>query len=245
MRHSACVGRAHVKHRGSQNSPASWPVLPATERSWGDAWLGTQCAWGAPQHLGLAWGPGLEGKSTLVLLGWDGKGQIDSPGPRNQGSHQPWRLAHEEGWEGFLGQLVTCGPPLSRSLVFTPLLHRLSACAPLPSLPCAPAHMTLGKCPYSARWLHWGLPSPEQISGTCAASLAGPPPVSSATAPCSVGQIPRRLSTGSPWPKQLPGSPGSLPDQVQGPRAKVSRWACLALNCCAAAWSRCQGGGVG
>lgn len=123
MRHSACVGRAHVKHRGSQNSPASWPVLPATERSWGDAWLGTQCAWGAPQHLGLAWGPGLEGKSTLVLLGWDGKGQIHSPVPRNQGSHQPWRLAHEEGWEGFLGQLVTCGPPLSRSLAFTPLLH--------------------------------------------------------------------------------------------------------------------------
>lgn len=38
--------------------------------------------------------------------------------------------------------------------------------------------MTLGKCPYSARWLHWGLPSPEQISGTCAASLAGLPPVS-------------------------------------------------------------------
>lgn len=105
--------------------------------------------------------------------------------------------------------------------------------------------MTLGKCPYSARWLHWGLPSPEHISGTCAASLAGLPPVSATTAPCSVGQIPRRLSTGSPWPKQLPGSPGSLPDQVQGPRAKVSRWACLALNCCAAAWSRCQGGGVG
>lgn len=102
--------------------------------------------------------------------------------------------------------------------------------------------MTLGKCPYSARWLHWGLPSPEQISGTCAAFLAGLPQVSPTTAPCSVGHIPRRLRTGLPWPKQLPGSPGSLPDQGQGPRAKVSRWACLALNCCAASWSRCQVG---
>lgn len=110
MRHSACVGRAHVKHRGSQNSPASWPVLPATERSWGDAWLGTQCARGAPQHLGLAWGPGLEGKSTLVLLGWDGKGQIHSPGPRNQGSHQPGDLLMKRVGRVSLASLSLVGP---------------------------------------------------------------------------------------------------------------------------------------
>lgn len=65
---------------------------------------------------------------------------------------------------------------------------------PLLSLPCAPAHMTLGKCPYSARWLPWGLPSPEQISGICAAFLAGRPQVSPTAPPCSVGQTPRGLT---------------------------------------------------
>lgn len=51
--------------------------------------------------------------------------------------------------------------------------------------------MTLGKCPYSARWLHWGLPSPEQISGTCAAFLAGLPPSQPYHSPLLCGANPQ------------------------------------------------------
>lgn len=102
--------------------------------------------------------------------------------------------------------------------------------------------MTLGKCPYSARWLHWGLPSPEQISGTCAAFLAGLPPSQPYHSPLLCGANPKASEDWLALAKAAAQVSWEPPRPSPGPRAKVSRWACLALNCCAATWNRCQVG---
>lgn len=112
-------------------------------------------------------------------------------GPETRAPASPGDVCTTEASRGFSGKLVTCGHLVPGPQCFvhsctphlsTPgRLHRLEALPrPVPSL-CPSSDDT---CPHSARWLRWGLLSPEHIRGSpgCLPGRAAPK-----SAPCSVG----------------------------------------------------------